>query len=145
MPLKLLLSKDYAAERRELIDPKKASMEMRPGAGPKSTPEDVKGKPETFRGDTTHTFAADAAGNMVAATCSGGGILSSPVVPGLGFPMGTRGQMFRLDPHEASVVGPRPAAHDADAIAGAEGRQAVPGVRHARRRPAGPVDAAILP
>ncbi len=107
VPLKLLLSKDYAAERRELIDPKKASMEMRPGAGPKSTPEDVKGKPETFRGDTTHTCAVDAAGNMVAATCSGGWIPSSPVVPGLGFPMGTRGQMFRLDPHEAGVVGPR--------------------------------------
>ena len=41
VPLKLLLSKDYAAERRELIDPKKASLEMRPGSGPKSTPEDV--------------------------------------------------------------------------------------------------------
>ncbi|HVS36988.1 MAG TPA: gamma-glutamyltransferase, partial [Gemmataceae bacterium] len=68
---------------------------------------DVKGRPETFRGDTTHTCAVDAAGNMVAATCSGGWIPSSPVVPGLGFPMGTRGQMFRLDPHEASVVGPR--------------------------------------
>ncbi len=107
VPLKLLLSKDYAAERRELIDPKKASLEMRPGSGPKSTPEDVKGKPATFRGDTTHTCAVDAAGNMVAATCSGGWIPTSPVVPGLGFPMGTRGQMFRLDPHEASVVGPR--------------------------------------
>jgi gamma-glutamyltranspeptidase/glutathione hydrolase len=106
VPLKLLMSKDYTAERRELIDPKKASLEMRPGAGPKSTPEDVKGKPETFRGDTTHTCAVDAAGNMVAATCSGGWIPSSPVVPGLGFPMGTSGQMFRLDPHEAGVVAP---------------------------------------
>jgi gamma-glutamyltranspeptidase/glutathione hydrolase len=107
VPLKLLLSKDYAAERRDLIDPKKASLEMRPGRGPKSEPEDVKGKPETFRGDTTHTCAADAKGNLLAATCSGGWIPSSPVAPGLGFPMGTRGQMFRLDPHEAGVIAPR--------------------------------------
>jgi gamma-glutamyltranspeptidase / glutathione hydrolase len=106
VPMKMLLSKEYAAERRQLIDPRKASLELRPGRGPKSQPEDVKDKPQTFRGDTTHTCALDAQGNMMAATCSGGWIPSSPVVPGLGFPMGTRGQMFRLDPHEASVVAP---------------------------------------
>ncbi len=146
VPLKLLLSKDYAKKRRELIDPKKASLEMRPGHGPASEPEDVKGKPETFRGDTTHTCAVDAAGNMVAATCSGGWLMSSPVVPGLGFPMGTRGQMFRLDPHEAERGRPAPPAADhVDPVPGAEGRQAVHGVRHAGRRPAGPMDAAILP
>ena len=70
-------------------------------------PEDVQGLPETFRGDTTHTCAADKDGNMMAATCSGGWIPSSPVIPGLGFPMGTRGQMFYLDPHHASVLKPR--------------------------------------
>jgi gamma-glutamyltranspeptidase/glutathione hydrolase len=42
----------------------------------------------------------------MAATCSGGWIPSSPVVPGLGFPMGTRGQMFFLDPHRANVIAP---------------------------------------
>ena len=44
---------------------------------------------------------------MMAATCSGGWIPSSPVVPGLGFPMGTRGQMFWLDPHQAAALQPR--------------------------------------
>jgi gamma-glutamyltranspeptidase/glutathione hydrolase len=107
VPMRLLLSADYAAERRKLIDPQKASLEMRPGRGPKSKPEDVQGRPGTFRGDTTHTCAADIHGNMAAATCSGGWIPSSPVVPGLGFPMGTRGQMFWLDPHSPSVVAPR--------------------------------------
>jgi gamma-glutamyltranspeptidase/glutathione hydrolase len=108
VPLKMLLSKDYADERRKLIDPKKASLEMRPGHGPTSVPEDRRpGMPETFRGDTTHTCAIDAAGNMMAATCSGGWIPSSPVVPGLGFPMGTRGQMFYLDPHHPGVIAPR--------------------------------------
>jgi gamma-glutamyltranspeptidase/glutathione hydrolase len=106
VPLKKLLSKDYADERRKLIDEKKASMELRPGEGPKSEPEDVLGRPETFRGDTTHTCGADAKGNMMAATCSGGWIPSSPVVPGVGFPMGTRGQMFFLDPHRANVIAP---------------------------------------
>jgi gamma-glutamyltranspeptidase/glutathione hydrolase len=106
VPLKKLLSKDYAEERRKLIDPKKASLEMRPGQGPKSTPEDVPGREKTFRGDTTHTCGIDAAGNMMAATCSGGWIPSSPVIPGVGFPMGTRGQMFFLDPHRANVIAP---------------------------------------
>ncbi len=106
VPLKRLLSKEYADERRKLIDPKKASLEMRPGDGLKHVPEDVPGKPATFRGDTTHTCAADVKGNLMAATCSGGWIPSSPVVPGVGFPMGTRGQMFFLDPHQPSVIAP---------------------------------------
>jgi gamma-glutamyltranspeptidase/glutathione hydrolase len=107
VPLRMLLSKEYADERRKLIDPKKASQEMRPGRGPKSVPEErPPGLPETFRGDTTHTCAADIHGNLMAATCSGGWIPSSPVIPGLGFPMGTRGQMFDLDPHRAGVVAP---------------------------------------
>jgi gamma-glutamyltranspeptidase/glutathione hydrolase len=107
VPLKKLLSKEYADERRKLIDPRKASLEMRPGDGPKSEPEDVSVPEATFRGDTTHTCGLDAKGWMMAATCSGGWIPSSPVVPGLGFPMGTRGQMFDLDPHRPGVVAPR--------------------------------------
>jgi gamma-glutamyltranspeptidase/glutathione hydrolase len=111
VPLAKLLSKDYAEERRKLIDPRKASLEMRPGEGPKHTPEGVGDLlPETveevFDHDTTHTCAADSKGNMIAATCSGGWIPSSPVIPGLGFPMGTRGQMFDLDPHSPGVVVP---------------------------------------
>jgi gamma-glutamyltranspeptidase/glutathione hydrolase len=107
VPLDKLLSREYAAERRKLIDPRKASLELRPGHGAATVPEDVKGRPETYRGDTTHTCAIDAKGNMMAATCSGGWLPSSPVVPGLGFPMGTRGQMFALDPHQPGVIAPR--------------------------------------
>jgi gamma-glutamyltranspeptidase/glutathione hydrolase len=112
VPLEKLLSKAYADERRKLIDPRKASLEMRPGEGPKHTPESLdevlhEETDEVHDHDTTHTCAADIKGNMMAATCSGGWIPSSPVIPGLGFPMGTRGQMFRLDPHDAGVVAPR--------------------------------------
>ncbi|HXG09377.1 MAG TPA: gamma-glutamyltransferase family protein [Gemmataceae bacterium] len=107
VPLSMLLSPEYAAERRKLIDPKKASLELRPGHGPKSVPEEKPGYPECYRSDTTHTCALDIKGNMVAATPSGGWFQSSPVVPGLGFPMGTRGQLFYLDPHHANVIAPR--------------------------------------
>jgi gamma-glutamyltranspeptidase/glutathione hydrolase len=48
--------------------------------------------------DTCHIDVIDKHGNMVSATPSGGWLQSSPVVPGLGFPMGTRGQMFWLTP-----------------------------------------------
>jgi gamma-glutamyltranspeptidase / glutathione hydrolase len=47
-------------------------------------------------GDTCHVDVADAAGNLVSATPSGGWLQSSPVLPELGFPLGTRGQMFWL-------------------------------------------------
>jgi len=117
VPLRQLLSRSYADARRRLIDPKKASQEMRPGTlrengdkGPHQggwVPEDLHGLPKTFRGDTTHTCAVDIQGNMMAATTSGGWIPSSPVIPGLGFPMGTRGQMFSLDPHHANALAPR--------------------------------------
>ena len=58
-------------------------------------------------GDTTHLDAIDAEGNMVAATPSGGWIGSSPVTAGLGFPLGTRGQMFYLNPQRPNALQPR--------------------------------------
>jgi gamma-glutamyltranspeptidase/glutathione hydrolase len=45
-------------------------------------------------GDTCHIDVIDRWGNMVSATPSAGWLQSSPVIPELGFPMGTRGQMF---------------------------------------------------
>jgi gamma-glutamyltranspeptidase / glutathione hydrolase len=46
--------------------------------------------------DTCHVDVADRFGNMVACTPSGGWLHSSPVIPELGFCLGTRGQMFWL-------------------------------------------------
>ena len=96
VPLDRLLSKEYARQRRELIDMNVASRELRPGDA-ELVYKDPGERPETFRGDTTHVDVVDAEGNLFAATPSGGWIASSPVVPGLGFPLGTRGQMFWLD------------------------------------------------
>lgn len=112
VPLERLLSREYAEERRKLIDAKQASMELRPGDSPKEPP-DGRGEllpredEEIYDHDTIHTCAVDAQGNLMAATCSGGWIPSSPVIPGVGFPMGTRGQMFDLDPHRPGALAPR--------------------------------------
>jgi gamma-glutamyltranspeptidase / glutathione hydrolase len=62
--------------------------------------------PELGPGDTCHLDIADRFGNMVSATPSGGWLQSSPVVPGLGFCLGTRAQMFALTPGFASSLAP---------------------------------------
>ncbi len=62
--------------------------------------------PELGPGDTCHLDVADSFGNLVSATPSGGWLQSSPVVPGLGFCLGTRAQMFTLTPGLASTLAP---------------------------------------
>jgi gamma-glutamyltranspeptidase/glutathione hydrolase len=53
-----------------------------------------------------HLEAIDQNGNMISATPSGGWIRTSPLVPGLGFPMGTRGQQFNLNPGHPNCIEP---------------------------------------
>jgi gamma-glutamyltranspeptidase/glutathione hydrolase len=62
------------------------------------------------RGDTVHIDVIDRHGNIVSATPSGGWLQSSPTIPGLGFAIGTRAQMFWLKPGLPSslVPGKRP-------------------------------------
>jgi gamma-glutamyltranspeptidase/glutathione hydrolase len=62
--------------------------------------------PEMGPGDTCHLDVADRFGNLVSATPSGGWLHSSPVIPGLGFCLGTRAQMFTLSPGFASTLAP---------------------------------------
>jgi gamma-glutamyltranspeptidase / glutathione hydrolase len=62
--------------------------------------------PELGPGDTCHLDVADSFGNLVSATPSGGWLQSSPVIPGLGFCLGTRAQMFALTPGFASSLAP---------------------------------------
>ena len=57
-------------------------------------------------GDTCHIDVADRFGNMVSATPSGGWLQSSPVIPGLGFCLGTRAQMFTLTPGLIGTIAP---------------------------------------
>jgi gamma-glutamyltranspeptidase/glutathione hydrolase len=108
VPLDRLLSRDYNDKRRGLVG-EAASTELRPGggyvprvAGVATLPGD--GEP-TYAG-TVHVDVADREGNVVSATPSGGWLQSSPVIPGLGFPLGTRAQMFWLDDGHPNALEP---------------------------------------
>jgi gamma-glutamyltranspeptidase/glutathione hydrolase len=118
VPLEELFSDSYTEERRKLVNPKTASLELRPGRGrlprgwPRIAPVTDTPLPEKAfaasieGGDTTHLDAADRDGNLVSATPSGAWIAHSPIVPQLGFPMGTRAQMFVLDPDHPNGLAP---------------------------------------
>jgi gamma-glutamyltranspeptidase / glutathione hydrolase len=102
VPLDLLLSKEYARDRRAHVTDS-ASPDFRPGGDDPRLPAPVSGAASvgvgepTRAGDTCHVDVADRWGNLVSATPSGGWLWSSPVVPELGFPLGTRAQMFWLE------------------------------------------------
>jgi len=87
IPLDTLFSKEYNDARRGGIDPAHANngalwdVERQLGG-------------DGFDNDTTHLDVIDGEGYMMSATPSGGWIPSSPVIPKLGFALGTRGQMF---------------------------------------------------
>jgi gamma-glutamyltranspeptidase/glutathione hydrolase len=117
VPLDGLLDPAYAADRRALVADK-ASLELRPGSpggraprlpsihlGPDAA-ELLTGSGEPTFGDTCHIDVVDRHGNLVAATPSGGWLQSSPVVPGLGFCLGTRAQMFWLEEGLAASLRP---------------------------------------
>jgi gamma-glutamyltranspeptidase / glutathione hydrolase len=57
-------------------------------------------------GDTCHLDVADRFGNLVSVTPSGGWLQSSPVIPGLGFCLGTRAQMFTLSEGLPNTIAP---------------------------------------
>jgi gamma-glutamyltranspeptidase/glutathione hydrolase len=109
VPLDRLLSADYADERRRLVGDT-ASLELRPGGGRLPTlveADRLVGTGEPTRGDTVHLDVADRFGNLLSATPSGGWLQSSPVIPELGWPLGTRAQMFWLEPGLPSSLAPR--------------------------------------
>ena len=135
VPGEVLLSEPYAAARRGLIDPKRASLEQRPG-----NPSASNGADDGFRssgssglqagdlppeggsyltpvrdskepGDTTSIQAVDAAGNLFSATPSSGWLLGGAFVAGrTGVPMSNRMQAFNLDPASPNILagGKRP-------------------------------------
>jgi gamma-glutamyltranspeptidase/glutathione hydrolase len=110
VPLERLLSREYVDERRRLVGDT-ASDELRPGNGgrlpsPVAATATVGGG-EPTRGDTVHLDVADRFGNLVSATPSGGWLQSSPVIPALGWPLGTRAQMFWLEEGLPSSLEPR--------------------------------------
>ncbi len=126
VPLETLLSPAYNDARRKLVG-ETASMALRPGTVDGRSPwvdHDAAGRDEMLSrvpgageptvarlgvsgADTVHIDVIDRWGNMVSATPSGGWLQSSPAVPGLGFCLGIRGQMFWLRPGLPNSLQPR--------------------------------------
>ena len=105
-----LLTPEYTAERRALIGDD-ANGELRPGRGrlPGLSVESTQtpiGAGEPTRGDTVHLDVADRFGNLISATPSGGWLQSSPTIPALGWPLGSRAQMFWLEEGLPSSLAP---------------------------------------
>ncbi|MGI3781374.1 MAG: gamma-glutamyltransferase family protein, partial [Janthinobacterium lividum] len=111
-----LLGAERTAARRSLISPDRASLELQPGElggrPPRLPPSDgselphAVGSGEPTRGDTCHLDVVDRWGNMVTSSPSGGWLQSSPVIDGLGFPLGTRAQMLWLTPGLPNSLAP---------------------------------------
>src|SRR5882724_9670359 len=93
IPLTKLLSKEYATERRKLIDPNRAAKTV--GAG------------NLAQGDTIYMCTDDDEGNMVSLIQSNyRGMGSGIVVPRLGFMFQDRGELFSMEPGHANVYAP---------------------------------------
>jgi gamma-glutamyltranspeptidase/glutathione hydrolase len=149
VPMADLLSPAYSAERRALVGAT-ASLALRPGnpagqearlaaaRGPAARAAGV-GEPTVGRlepvpnrrgaasGDTCQVDVIDRWGNMVAATPSGGWLQSSPLIPELGFCLGTRAQMFWLEPKlpGSLLPGKRPRTTLSPSMALRDGRPAM--------------------
>jgi gamma-glutamyltranspeptidase/glutathione hydrolase len=117
VPIAQLLAPDYSAQRRALIG-EQAAADPQPGRPGDREPwiphgepeEEVVGEPAWMAhlrsglptvspiaaragaGNTCTVAVVDNAGNLAVAVPSGGWLKSSPVIPGLGFALGTRGQ-----------------------------------------------------
>jgi gamma-glutamyltranspeptidase / glutathione hydrolase len=77
-----------------------------PTVGRLGAGEPTVGRRGRTRGDTVHFDIVDQAGNMISATPSGGWLQSSPVIPELGFCLGTRAQMFWLEEGHPAALAP---------------------------------------
>jgi len=119
IPLAGLLSKEYAGERRKLIDPGHAAKAVEAGVPPanraesQATREPLQDSAATPKrspiddGDTIYMCTADDEGNMVSLIQSNyRGMGSGIVVPGLGFMFQDRGELFSMEPGHANVYAP---------------------------------------
>jgi gamma-glutamyltranspeptidase/glutathione hydrolase len=131
VPIATLLSSQYADERRQLIT-NECAPDLRPGSpgrrdpgvsGPVGAVPLAPGVGEPTRGDTVHLDVVDRWGNMVAATPSGGWLWGAPVIPELGFCLGTRAQMFWLEDGLPNSLEPgkRPRTTLSPTLAGRDG------------------------
>jgi len=92
IPVKTMLSKDWATERAKLIDPDKAACDIPAGEIAGGT-------------DTTYLTVVDRDGNMVSLIQSNYAAFGSGIVPpGAGFVLQNRGGLFSLDPTSPNAL-----------------------------------------
>lgn len=95
IPVKTLISEEYAAERRKLINTNKASVSVEAG------------NPALKDGDTIYLTVADNEGNMVSLIQSNYRGFGSGMMPdGLGFILQDRGELFSLKDGENNTYAP---------------------------------------
>ena len=95
LPVKMLLSREHAAERAKLIDPGHANCDVAAGTLPGG-------------GDTTYLTVVDREGNMVSLIQSNYAEFGSGIVaPGTGFALQNRGALFNLDPSSPNALAGR--------------------------------------
>ena len=94
VPLKMLLSPDYAAQRRALIDPSCAAPDSAQAESAAS-----------IYLDTSYVAVVDRHGNAFSATPSDG-VTSGPIVPGTGLLISPRGAQSWTDPRHPSAIMP---------------------------------------
>ena len=105
IPEQTLLSKDYAAERRKLIDSNRASLEHRPGSFGGPLPLPASAESTVAARDTTCVNVVDRERNMFSATPSGGW-LPSVIAGETGLAMSERMQTFVLTPGHPNELAP---------------------------------------
>jgi len=94
VPVKGLLSKEYAAQRAELIDRNKANCEVAAG--------------QPAASETTYLTAVDSQGNIVSLIQSNYELFGSAItVRGMGFPLQNRGALFTMDAQHPNALAPR--------------------------------------
>ncbi|PYT27419.1 MAG: gamma-glutamyltranspeptidase [Acidobacteria bacterium] len=106
IPEEVLLSKEYAANRRKLIDPAHASLEHRPGTF--AMPLELEKASKGARGgdrDTTCVNVVDRKGNVFSATPSGAW-LPSVIAGDTGIPFSSRMQSFMLTQGHPNQLAP---------------------------------------
>jgi gamma-glutamyltranspeptidase/glutathione hydrolase len=116
IPYAGLLSKQYAADRRKLIDAGAASLALRPGTAEKFTSEKTPlDRPVNVtttghadhEGDTSYIAVVDGSRNMITFTPSLHSAFGTGVVMGqLGFIFNCRGDYYSLTPGEANALAP---------------------------------------
>jgi gamma-glutamyltranspeptidase/glutathione hydrolase len=156
VPIETLLSREYARQRRALVDARRRRSSCGPGSAAArglAARRRRRGTARRARRDRRARGVGATRRSVSRSTPTATRVGDAErrldhdlaVVPELGFPLGTRLQMASLDPRIRTRSRRASARARRFAVARAARRRQLARVRHARRRPAGPVDVAVLP